>query len=452
MFGQNYLNCSILILIWKIIFLNCTQPIPDLIFDLMDETSPNTFIGNLVQKLAKTSLTNQNLSFFLMSSKFQSLTEFFHLEPNGDLTTKRLIDHDNPEEICGPLDCCHLAICQIKINVIMTKPVNQSSLNLNDFSQNLLMFIQIHDENDNAPIFLTLENYSNQPELFPKITNKPFVIYMREEDTLSVYNLPLAKDADSNLNGIGKYELIEQMNDNSNQTKPRLDLIYNIDQNKLFDYSTKLGNKNPKLKQSRPLDYENPQDRKIQATLIVRDKGIPSHQASISIHVYLLDVNDNKPEFLNLNYKSNPIVIPENTTLDYRPIFVLNATDRDSGENARLSYSFSPLATKLVQNKFTINSQTGAISIKKPLDYEIYLERQLTLPVVVKDAGNPPKLTSSSIYVRVLDVNDHIPTLIVQENISIPEGQVYTKPVIRFYIKDEDEISHGNVSFTHHSI
>ncbi|RTG91105.1 uncharacterized protein DC041_0008561, partial [Schistosoma bovis] len=121
------------------------------------------------------------------------------------------------------------------------------------------------------------------------------------------------------------------------------------------------------------------------------------------------------------------IILPENTTLDNKPFYIVNATDADSGENSRLIYSFSPLANSLIPMKFHIDSINGAITIREPLDYEVYSERQFLLPIIVKDS----------------DISDNIPTLMIQENITIPEGHIFTKPIIRFYIKDEDEVSHG---------
>ncbi|CAH8498791.1 unnamed protein product [Heterobilharzia americana] len=202
---------------------------------------------------------------------------------------------------------------------------------------------------------------------------------------------------------------------------------------------------NPKLTLLRPLDYENVDDREIYATFFAIDGGDPPLTGSLSIIVRLLDINDNSPIFAQYSEVESLISLPENTTLNYKPFITVNATDADSGDNGRITYSFSPLANNLVLSKFNIDSRTGAITIREPLDYEVYSERNFVLPIVAKDSGSPQHSSTTSIYVQIKDVNDNVPTLVVQENITIPEGQVFTKPVLRFYVRDEDEVSHGNI-------
>ncbi|TNN10759.1 Protocadherin-1 isoform 2 [Schistosoma japonicum] len=274
-----------------------------------------------------------------------------------------------------------------------------------------------------------------------QLINRPFIIYIREGDTSGFEGLPIASDADSEVNGIVMYKLTEQTSKGDPVKEPRLNISVTYGN----EDSMSLHNLNPKLVLIRPLDYENVDDREIYATFYAIDGGDPSLTGSISIVVRLLDVNDNPPIFTQYTETERLITLSENTTMNFKPFFIVNASDADSGDNGRLTYSFSPLANSLISMKFNIDSRNGAVTIREPLDYEIYSERQFTLPIVVKDAGNPQHSSTTSLYIQVKDINDNIPTLVVQENISIPEGQVFTKPIIRFYVKDEDEVSHGNV-------
>ncbi|CAH8531744.1 unnamed protein product [Schistosoma haematobium] len=232
------------------------------------------------------------------------------------------------------------------------------------------------------------------------------------------------------------YKLTEYTNNGDPVKEPRLNITMTYDH---------IHSVNPKLILLRSLDYENIDDREIYATFYAIDGGDPSLTGSLSIIIRLLDMNDNPPVIKQPTKAEQYITLPENTTLDNKPFYMVNATDADSGEKSRLIYSFSQLANSLIPIKFHIDSINGAITIREPLDYEVYSERQFLLPIVVKDSGSPPLSCTTSISIQTKDINDNIPTLMIQENITIPEGHIFTKPIIRFYIKDEDEVSHVKI-------
>lgn len=72
-------------------------------------------------------------------------------------------------------------------------------------------------------------------------------------------------------------------------------------------------------------------------------------------------MNDNAPVFDQTIYRKS---FPENQPID-SILLQIQATDRDEGENSRISYSLDdPSST------FTIDPQTGEIFLKKSLDYE----------------------------------------------------------------------------------
>ncbi|CAH8526118.1 unnamed protein product [Schistosoma bovis] len=299
------------------------------------------------------------------------------------------------------------------------------------------LHIRINDANDNPPRFIST-NMMKYDSLngSQQLLNRPFIIYIREGDTNGFEGLPIASDADSELNGIVMYKLIEYTNNGDPVKEPRLNITMTYD----HIHST-----NPKFILLRSLDYENIDDREIYATFYAIDGGDPSLTGSLSIIVRLLDINDNPPVIKQSTKAEQYITLPENTTLDNKPFYIVNATDADSSENSRLIYSFSPLANSLIPMKFHIDSINGAITTREPLDYEVYSERQFLLPIVVKDSGSPPLSCTTLISIQIKDINDNIPTLMIQENITIPEGNIFTRPIIRFYNKDEDEVSHGKI-------
>jgi hypothetical protein len=78
-------------------------------------------------------------------------------------------------------------------------------------------------------------------------------------------------------------------------------------------------------------------------------------------NICFLSVNDNPPLFDRSVYQQS---IPENEKID-TIILQIHATDRDEGENARISYSIDDSSST-----FRINENTGEIYLIKSLDYE----------------------------------------------------------------------------------
>ncbi|CAH8525011.1 unnamed protein product [Schistosoma guineensis] len=459
----------IIILLLKSII--SSPQIPIMIYNLADETPTGSLIGNIAENLSFSSIRNYTY-LFITSMKFQYINDYIKITSNGDIITLRHIDRDNTNDICGPLNCCPLLVCQIEANIILTKQWNthwkhdlnevnhsfmkdhripdedeeqlgRNSIKLNESNEQQIiihLYIRINDANDNPPRFFMSTNmiqYDSFNRSQQQLLNRPFIIYIREGDTNGFEGLPIASDADSELNGIVKYKLIEYTNNGDPVKEPRLNITMTYDH---------IHSINPKLILLRSLDYEHIDDREIYATFYAIDGGDSSLTGSLSIIIRLLDMNDNPPIIMKQSTKAEQyIILPENTTLDNKPFYIVNATDADSGENSRLIYSFSPLANSLIPMKFHIDSINGAITIREPLDYEVYSQRQFLLPIIVKDSGSPPLSCTTSISIQIKDINDNIPTLMIQENMTIPEGQLFTKPIIRFYIKDEDEVSHGKI-------
>ncbi|CAL8074813.1 unnamed protein product [Calicophoron daubneyi] len=438
------------------------ETIHSVIYDLADETPAAALIGNLADSLAAQKLSS-DISFVLMTSnKFQYLSDFFRLSSNGDLVTLRPIDRDNTNEICGPLACCQLVVCQIEANVIATRehkktgqlvkgtPVEHnehySSRSSSD-QISISLLIRINDANDNAPRFLPAR-IDEDVGMIGSSTHY-FNIYVREGETSKPEPLPVAVDADSQANGIIEYRFQQLTANGLPDQDPKFELNTLNSANKHAQDRLPVEvdmpkTTTPELVQIRQLDYENESERQIKAVLTAIDGGQPALTGTLSLVINLLDINDNSPRFIHSQAES-PILIPENSTFQDKPIYTVKAVDADSGENGQVTYAFSPLASADVISKFSIEPSTGAIRVKYPLDYEVYSERQFVLPIVARDSGSPHFSTTTSVFIKLQDINDNAPTLVVQENNTIPEGEYLTKPVIKFYIKDEDEVSHGKV-------
>ncbi len=145
-----------------------------------------------------------------------------------------------------------------------------------------------------------------------------------------------------------------------------------------------------------------------------RDNGEVSLADSHSLTVYVNDVNDNTPTFVNPEYHARVLEnAPPGT-----PIIQVQAVDRDSGKNGQIVYNL----TEDYEQLFTIDHESGIISTNTVLDHE---DTQLIqFPVTASDRGDPVVLFSSAVVkVYILDVNDEVPqfnqetyTFVVVEN------------------------------------
>ena len=152
-------------------------------------------------------------------------------------------------------------------------------------------------------------------------------------------------------------------------------------------------------------------------TLACHDNGTPPLRTSKDIYVNILDVNDHAPVFTQDVYSAT---LRENTSVGARVVQV-NASDGDSGDNARLTYSIlrqgglddaatgtgNAGTTGSGVRWFRIDPDTGVISTNGVLDYESM--HKARLEVVAVDHGDPPRSSTAAVVVNIVDVNDEPP-------------------------------------------
>lgn len=115
-----------------------------------------------------------------------------------------------------------------------------------------------------------------------------------------------------------------------------------------------------------------------------------------NVTVLLEDVNDNAPYFTQLVYRKS---VYEDARLN-KVLLQVKADDGDIGKNRKVSYSL--LDTE--DNMFSIDSETGIITLKKSLNREKQAEYVLT--VQAEDAGSPVMSGTCTVVIHVLNIND----------------------------------------------
>ncbi|KAM9369337.1 LOW QUALITY PROTEIN: cadherin EGF LAG seven-pass G-type receptor 2 [Phaethornis superciliosus] len=154
-----------------------------------------------------------------------------------------------------------------------------------------------------------------------------------------------------------------------------------------------------------PLDYEV--SKEFTLRIRAQDGGRPPlSNISGLVTVQVLDVNDNAPIFVSTPFQATVL---ENVPVGYSVIHV-QAIDADSGDNSRLVYT---LLETGVGFPFTINNSTGWIMVASELDREAV--DFYSFGVEAQDQGNPPMVSSASVSVTVLDVNDNSPEFTQRE-------------------------------------
>ena len=177
--------------------------------------------------------------------------------------------------------------------------------------------------------------------------------------------------------------------------------------------------------------------------------------AEVGISVNIIDINE-APVFtmaiynVMINENLTPNMFPDEeyaSGLDeflqvsgelYREILQVMANDPDGDD---VMYSFSS-----PQNYFVINVSTGVITSHTIFDREV--TETYSIPVQATDSAN--NVASATVEIRVLDINDNMPTFIPQAyNKTIPEDFLNGSNVLQVTVCDLDEsVTENAIQFT----
>ena len=185
------------------------------------------------------------------------------------------------------------------------------------------------------------------------------------------------------------------------------------------------------------IDFEGPKQYSIQ--VLAEDGGSPSLNATATFRLTVVDVNDHPPTFPNSSYSTH---VGERTPAG-TDILNVSASDADTGDNARISYTFQPGVDTTL---FGLRSN-GWIYIKQELDREQQEVYQFT--VVATDKGNPPKSSMADVVVYVDDVNDNNPKFTLQSYIfPVNENEPNRTFVGQVSASDKDAGSNAKIAYS----
>ena len=183
----------------------------------------------------------------------------------------------------------------------------------------------------------------------------------------------------------------------------------------------------------------------------------PTHQLTIRaenaageayrvLTVTVTDVNDIQPRFIS---PSLLVHIPETTPIG-DTFFVAIATDTDGTSPANeIDVNFIPPIPAVIEDTFTINSLTGALALKRTLDYENG-DLNFTFTISASNDRAVPILSSvATVTVVVVNGNNHAPvfTSPVVEPVVLYENQTTGISIFNATATDADEGSSREITF-----
>ncbi|XP_063784910.1 protocadherin gamma-B2-like isoform X32 [Pseudophryne corroboree] len=352
-------------------------------YSIIEEMRKNSVIANIAEDLG---LDIKQLSSRKLRIVSRVSEKYFYVNvDNGNLYIKDRIDR---ETLCGAAATCFLTFDAVVENPFKIFKVK----------------VEIQDINDNFPHFF-----------HDKITLE--VIEFTSPGSRFV--LQNAEDPDFGFNSVQTYRLSDNQYFTLN-TKSRAD-----------------GRKFPELVLEKPLDRETQNVHELMLSAL--DGGNPVKSGTALVKVIVTDANDNAPTFTQDMYK---VTLKENIPIN-STVIVLNATDRDEGINAEITYSFSKTSGDLHHTGiFSIHPTNGEIKTSKNLDFE--LAKDYELSVQAKDGGGLVAL--SNVLIAVTDENDNVPEIsITSFSNPIPEDCEPGTMIALIEVHDLDSGENGEI-------
>ncbi|NXD74407.1 PCDBF protein, partial [Eolophus roseicapillus] len=234
--------------------------------------------------------------------------------------------------------------------------------------------VDISDVNDNAPVF-------NQTS---------YTMYVRENNVPTVLVGTInATDADMGPNSKVTYSLVSA----HAAEQPSCSCIsVNSENGDVFVLWS--------------LDYE--QVRQIKVLVSASDAGSPPLSANVTIHVVVVDENDNAPLVLYPSQDSSPPsseLVPISAEAGYLITKVV-AVDADSGQNSWLSYH---LLRATDPGLFVVDAQRGEVRLRRSVTERDTVKQKLI--VLVRDNGQPSLSATAAVSALLLSdfSNVHLP-------------------------------------------
>nr|XP_004554058.2 cadherin EGF LAG seven-pass G-type receptor 3 isoform X2 [Maylandia zebra] len=167
-----------------------------------------------------------------------------------------------------------------------------------------------------------------------------------------------------------------------------------------------------------------------------RDYGMPPLSATASVTITVMDVNDNRPEFLQKEYY---VRLNEDAVVG-TSVVTVTAVDRDV--NSAVTYQITGGNTR---NRFAISTAGGGglLSLALPLDYK--QERRYVLTVTASDRTLHD---TCQVHVNITDANTHRPVFqSAHYSVSVNEDQPPGSTIVVISATDDDVGENARITY-----
>ncbi|PWA31194.1 hypothetical protein CCH79_00002719 [Gambusia affinis] len=330
-----------------------------------EEDAPGTEIGNLSQDLKLDLSDAPDTSFRFMQ---ESNTSVIHMrESDGLLTVADVIDR---EQLCPRSPRCF-----ITFNIVAHS---------REKFQLIHVEIEVKDINDHSPYFPLNETKLDIVENVPLDSRFP---------------LQIALDEDVGDNYIQSYNISPCSH-------------FTVEVRELED-----GVKFAELVLVSELDREVEDSYTIQVT--ASDGGAPPKTGSMTVNIKVLDFNDNSPAFAHSSLK---VELEEDSPVGHR-VLKVHAFDPDQGINGEVVYAFPDELSPEVAQTFHIDPYSGDVTLKALVDFE--KRKSYELIIRASDQGENSVLSTCTVVIEVVDVNDNAPEIIIKPMTSSSDSVAY---------------------------
>ncbi|XP_071155009.1 protocadherin Fat 4-like isoform X2 [Mytilus edulis] len=187
------------------------------------------------------------------------------------------------------------------------------------------------------------------------------------------------------------------------------------------------------IRNARAFDREKEQEFKL--TIIANKENIATCSLAIVgvVTILVIDVNDEPPEFVDAPY--NATVVEEEKGKELLIIPGLSTTDNDL--NPTVKYSL-----QTHDDTFVIDSIKGTIRTRIAIDREKY-----QLFDIIVNAYDGVHTTTTTVTVKIIDINDHAPLFTNPESFTVRENLLVATSVGNLTANDTDEGKNAKITF-----
>ncbi|NWY46663.1 PCDG2 protein, partial [Sylvia atricapilla] len=368
-------------LLWAVLLAAWEAAWGQLRYSVPEEMPKGSFVGDVAKDLGLQLTALRDRSVRILD---KGRTQYFAVHgKTGHLVTAERIDR---EQLCESVQQCVLR-CELIVDGQM---------------QVYGIEVEITDINDNAPSFREAET-----ELKMSETTAPG----------SRFRLAEAHDPDSGRNSLQSYELSGDEH---------------------FSLAVQAGpggDQRPELVLAKALDREEAAFHEL--VLRASDGGDPARTGTARIRVTVLDANDNAPVFSQAEYT---VRVAEDVPVG-SVLVTVTATDADEGLYGQVKYSLKKVSD-MASDIFHLDSETGAITLLRSLDYEEGYSYELE--VQGRDGGG--LFDTAKVGITVTDINDNTPVILVRSALSeISEDAPSGTVVALLHVQDRDSGANGEV-------